>query len=78
MEPLLIAGGILVLVVCGVLAVIVRKGRPFAAGDVFFFYSDGLTDALDVLDETPESHLERAAILRAQGKWSEAIARYVR
>lgn len=37
MEPLLIAGGValLVIFVFGFVAVIVRKGRPFAAGDVF-------------------------------------------
>jgi hypothetical protein len=35
MEPLLIAGGIVVLAVFALLAVIARKGRPFAAGDVF-------------------------------------------
>ena len=35
MEPLLIAGGIVVLAVFALLAVVARKGRPFAAGDVF-------------------------------------------
>ena len=35
MDPLLIAGGVVVLVVVVFTAVIVRKGRPFAAGDVF-------------------------------------------
>ncbi len=35
MEPLLIAGGIVVLAVFALLAVILSKGRPFAAGDVF-------------------------------------------
>jgi hypothetical protein len=35
MEPLLIAGGIVALVVLAFVAVVVRKGRPFAAGDVF-------------------------------------------
>jgi hypothetical protein len=35
MDPLLIAGGLVLLIVLGFVAVIVRKGRPFAAGDVF-------------------------------------------
>jgi hypothetical protein len=35
MDPLLIAGGVVLLVVLLFVAVIVRKGRPFAAGDVF-------------------------------------------
>jgi len=35
MDPLLIAGGVVALVVVVFAAVIVRKGRPFAAGDVF-------------------------------------------
>jgi hypothetical protein len=35
MEPLLIAGGVVALVVLVFVAVIVRKGRPFATGDVF-------------------------------------------
>jgi hypothetical protein len=35
MDPLLIAGGVVALVVLAFVAVIVRKGRPFAAGDVF-------------------------------------------
>jgi hypothetical protein len=35
MEPLLIAAGVALLVVLVFVAVIVRKGRPFAAGDVF-------------------------------------------
>ena len=35
MEPLLIAGGVALLVVLAFVAVIVRKGRPFAAGDVY-------------------------------------------
>jgi hypothetical protein len=35
MDPLLIAGGVVLLVVLLWVAVIVRKGRPFAVGDVF-------------------------------------------
>ena len=35
MELLLVAGGVAVLVVLLLVAVIARKGRPFAAGDVF-------------------------------------------
>jgi hypothetical protein len=35
MDPLLIAGGVVLLVVLLCVAVIVRKGRPFAVGDVF-------------------------------------------
>jgi hypothetical protein len=35
MDPLLIAGGAVLLVVLLFVAVIVRKGRPFAVGDVF-------------------------------------------
>ncbi len=35
MDPLLIAAGIVLIVVLLVVAVIVRKGRPFASGDVF-------------------------------------------
>jgi len=35
MEPLLIAGGIVALVILVFVAVVVRKGRPFGTGDVF-------------------------------------------
>ena len=35
MEPLLIAGGIVALVMLVFVAVVVRKGRPFGTGDVF-------------------------------------------
>jgi len=35
MDPLLIAGGVVALVVVLLAVFIVRKGRPFAAGDVF-------------------------------------------
>jgi hypothetical protein len=35
MDPLLIAGGIVALIVILFVVIIVRKGRPFAAGDVF-------------------------------------------
>jgi hypothetical protein len=35
MEPLLIAGGIVALVILVLVAVVVRKGRPFGTGDVF-------------------------------------------
>ncbi|MCL4238675.1 MAG: tetratricopeptide repeat protein [Anaerolineae bacterium] len=33
-----------------------------------------LGDALDVLDEAPEAHAERAAILRARGEYAAAVA----
>jgi len=32
-----------------------------------------LNDALDVLDDSPEAHFERAAILRAQGEYAAAV-----
>jgi hypothetical protein len=35
MEPLLIAGGIVALVILVLVTVVVRKGRPFGTGDVF-------------------------------------------
>lgn len=33
-----------------------------------------LTDALEVLDDAPSAHLERALILKAQGRYSAAVA----